>query len=215
MGEKTENGEGAIALSPFGFCNGRRRRLARIELDDQRNVADDGDEVALGDFIDPHARHVAVERQVRDVLGIGKGFLDARQLLALGLDADKIAGLASVTWHINTLAIDENVAVGDKLAGGIDGARQTAAQDDGIQAHFQHLQEIVAGVALLALGLVEIVAQLALMDVVLSAQLLLFHQLAFVVRQFAAEVLHTTMRTGWVRLGFHDFGRFGGQGDPQ
>ena len=112
-------------------------------------------------------------------------FLHAQLLLRLLGKLDRVTGLDLVGRQVYRLAIDQDATVRHQLARGRAGDRETHAVDDVVQASFQQLQQVLAGVALLGRGLLVVVAELALQQAVDTLDLLLFTQLGGVVGQLA------------------------------
>ena len=106
-------------------------------------------------------------------MGAGRGDLEGRHHLGARADLDGLAGLDPEGGAVDDLAVDEDVAVDDDLAGLGDGAGEARAQDEGVQAHLEQLDEGLTGQALAATGLLEDALKLGLADAVLGAQALL------------------------------------------
>ena len=118
-----------------------------------------------------------------------QGLQDQRQLAALGLDLNLVAVLHHVGRDVHPLAVHQDMAVVHELAGGEDGRHELGAVDHRVQAALQHLDEVLAGVALAAPGLLVIAAELALADVaVVALQLLLGGELGAEIRRLAAAL---------------------------
>ena len=85
--------------------------------------------------------------------------------------------------------VDLDVAVVDELTGREHGRHEFHAIDDGVQTAFENADQMFAGVALLADGLVVVAAELALADVaVIALQLLLRLKLNAEVRRLLAPL---------------------------
>src|SRR3546814_14953160 len=74
-------------------------------------------------------------------------------------------------------AVDRDAAVRNQLARGRAGHGEAHAVDDVVQAGFEQLQQVLAGVALPGRGLLVVVAELALEQAVDALDLLLLTQL--------------------------------------
>src|SRR5690606_21052580 len=91
----------------------------------------------------------------------------------LRLDLDGLAGRHAEGGAVHQLAVDQDVAVHDGLAGLEDGAGEAGAQDERVQAHLQQLDHRLAGQARLLLGVQVGTVHLLLAEGVLRAQTLL------------------------------------------
>ena len=89
---------------------------------------------------------------------------------------DELARLHAEGRAVDDLAVDEDVAVHDELAGLRDGAGEAGAEHEGVEAHLEQLDQVLTGQAVGAAGLVERDAELLLADAVLGAQTLLLAQ---------------------------------------
>src|SRR5690606_7483189 len=164
--------------------------LLRVELDDQRFV-DLGRQVgAVRDRLEHAGELLRVDldprrRQVH-LRGDGQRLLHAELLLRLLRQGDRVTGLDLVRRQVHELAVDGHAAVADQLARGRAGHGEAHAVDDVVQAGLQHLQEVLAGVALAGGGLLVIVAELALQQAIDALDLLLLAKLERVVRELAA-----------------------------
>ena len=114
------------------------------------------------------------------------GDLEGNRRLRLRLDLQGLAGLHAERGAVDDLAVNEDVTVHDELAGLLDGAGEASAQDEGVEAHLEQLDQVLTGQAGGATGLFEGAAQLRLTDTVLRAQTLLFLQTNGVVGVLAA-----------------------------
>src|SRR5690606_34541813 len=164
--------------------------LLRVQLDDQRFV-DVGGQVGtvrhglehagelLGVDLDPRGREVHLR-------GHRQRLLHAKLLLRLLGQRDRVARLDLVGRQVDQLAVHGHAAVADQLARGRAGDGEAHAVDDVVQAGLQHLQEVLAGVALAGRRLLVIVAELALEQAVDALDLLLLAKLQGVVGQLAA-----------------------------
>src|SRR5690606_32431971 len=143
-----------------------------------------------GHRLDDAAELVRVDRDPRrgqvHRRGNGQRFLHAELLLGTLGQRDRVARLHLVRRQVDRLAVDRDATVRDQLARGRAGDREAHAVDDVVQAGFQQLQQVLAGVALLRRGLLVVVAELALEQAVDALDLLLLAQLGGVVGQLAA-----------------------------
>ncbi len=104
--------------------------------------------------------------------------------------------LELIRGDVDFLAVDEEMAVVDELAGLGPGGGETGAPDDVVEPLLEQAQQVLTGDATLAVGHLVVAAELALEDPVHGAQLLLLPQLEHVVALLdpAAAVL-----AGWIR----------------
>ena len=109
-----------------------------------------------------------------------------RHVAAALLDLDEVAVGQARGRSVEALAVHEHVAVGDALARLVDRAGEARAQDDGVEATFEVLDQVVVGAPGTAGGLVERAAHLLLGDEVLGAQALLLAQPAAVLGEHVA-----------------------------
>jgi hypothetical protein len=87
----------------------------------------------------------------------------------LSVDVDLLSWLYAERWAVNTLAVDEDVTVYNHLTSLSDGTCETCTEHQGVEAHFQKLNQVLTGQAFGTLCLSEGLAQLCLADTVLSA----------------------------------------------
>src|SRR3546814_14664500 len=95
-------------------------------------------------------------------------------------------------------AVDRDAAVRNQLARGRAGHGEAHAVDDVVQAGFEQLQQVLAGVALPGRGLLVVVAELALEQAVDALDLLLLTQLGGVVGQLAATGVGRAVLAGFL-----------------
>src|SRR3546814_12343823 len=86
---------------------------------------------------------------------------------------DRVAGLDLVRRQVDRGAVDRDAAVRDQLARGRAGHGEAHAVDDVVQAGFEQLPQVLAGVALPGRGLLVVVAELALEQAADDVDLLL------------------------------------------
>ena len=116
----------------------------------------------------------------------GQRFLHAQLALGALAQRDLVARAHLVRGQVDLLAIDANRRVRDELACLRAGHREAHAVDDVVQTRFEHAQQVLAGIALLARGLLVIRVELALEQAIDALDLLLLAQLHAVVRDAAA-----------------------------
>src|SRR5687767_6220464 len=102
--------------------NGSRRHARRepagsagVVLDDEGDLADDRNLLALGDLIHPHAPLVLVEREVRRRPSVLQRAKEGRQLATLRREGDDVSRLEPARWDRAALAVDREVPVGYPL----------------------------------------------------------------------------------------------------
>ena len=112
-----------------------------------------------------------------------------------------------------SLAVDEDVAVHDELAGLRGGAGEAGTQHEGVQTHLEQLDQVLTGQAVGAAGLVERDAHLLLADAVLGAQTLLLAEADGVVAVLLA--LGAAVLTGSVGTLLEVLGGLRGERDAE
>ena len=75
--------------------------------------------------------------------------------LGLRLDVDQLARLDAERGAVDELAVDEDVAVHDHLAGLRRGAGEAGTQHEGVETHLEQLDQVLTGQALRLAGLFE------------------------------------------------------------
>src|SRR5882672_3391560 len=107
--------------------------------------------------------------------------MDHRQLAALVPNLNGVSDAQQEGRYVHLAAVHTEVPVPDELAGLGAVVRETEPEDHVVETALQHLQQHLAGHALGARRLLEVVAELALHDAVHAARLLLLAQLRTVV----------------------------------
>src|SRR6478735_11409455 len=136
----------------------------RVVLDDELDVTDDRHLGALGATHETGLELVELDLEVAGNGGQNLGVTAERRhleglgALALGLDVDELARLHAERRAVDELAVDEDVAVHDELAGLRRGAGETGAQHESVETHLEELDQVLTGQTLLAAGFVEGVA---------------------------------------------------------
>src|SRR5690606_31180656 len=160
----------------------RLESARRVVLDDELDVTRDGNLGTLGATHEAGLQLVELDLEVarglREHVHVATGGGDLERLgrLRALLHVDELARLHAERGAVDDLAVDEDVAVHDELAGLGRGAGEAGAQHERVEAHLEQLDEILTGQARLTTGLVEDDAQLLLADAVLLAQTLLLAQ---------------------------------------
>src|SRR5690606_7963180 len=162
-----------------GLSRRGEERSARVVLDDHLDVDRDGDLGALGARDELGLQLGQLDGEVggdrREHVGVPAlgGDLEGLHGLRLRLDLDGLAGRDAEGGAVHQLAVDQDVAMHDGLAGLEDGAGEAGAQDERVQAHLQQLDHRLAGQARLLLGVQVGAVHLLLAEGVLRAQTLL------------------------------------------
>src|SRR3954447_25957110 len=124
--------------------------VLRVELDDQllredrvdlrtgRELVDEDREAALDDL------HPRRDRAVAERLA---GQLERERLHRLLAHGDDVELLEAVRRHVDALAVDLEVAVGDELTGRPTRTGETRAVDDVVEPRLEDGQEVVTGLA--------------------------------------------------------------------
>jgi hypothetical protein len=105
-----------------------------------------------------------------------------------GLEGDDVALADPVARDGDPLAVDQHVAVADELAGLAAAGAPAGPEDHVVEAQLEVAQQVLAGDAGLAAGLLVEVAELLLQEPVDAAGLLLLAQLGQVLRALAHAV---------------------------
>src|SRR5215210_3189338 len=166
---------------PLGLCGS-----AAVELDDQLLLDRELDVLARWQAQHPAAHVLGIKLEpLRDATA-PRG-LDARPdhrvLTAALLDHDGLVGLDLVRGDADLAAVHQHVAVADELPRLGPRSREAEAVDDVVEPPLQHHQEVLAGDALAAVGLLEIVAELALEHAIDALDLLLLAELQAVAQR--------------------------------
>src|SRR5690606_13221 len=116
-------------------------------------------------------------------------------------DLDDVTGTEAVRRDVDTLTVDQDVAVGHELAGLAARVRDAEAADYVVEPRVEAQQEHRAGGTLGAFGLYEEVMELPLAHVVVDAQLLLLAQTHTVIARLTTATLPVLARG--VRMCLH------------
>ena len=129
-------------------ADSQRKRLLRVELDDQLLLQRHIDLRALGQLVNQDAQAArddlqpAGDRTVADGLASNLERQRAQRLL---LDIDDVVLRDAVAGDVDLHAVDGEVAVADQLAGLTTGTGQTGAVHDVVQTGLEDAQQVVAG----------------------------------------------------------------------
>src|SRR3954452_5622511 len=163
-------------------------RLLGVQLDDQLLLDRRRDLRALGIAQDLGGQRVVIGlqpgRNGRDQLGrptdrVGGGRAQ--------LDRDHVLGTYLVGGDVDAAPVDQPVSVADQLTRLAPRGGEAEAHEDVVEARLEQAQQVLAGDALLAGGLVVVGAELLLQHLVVAARLLLLAQL-----QPVLGLAHTT-----------------------
>src|SRR3954447_3420565 len=157
---------------------GRGKSLLRIELDDELLLDRRGDLRALGPAQHLRGELVVVRLQPCGDLGDELGRVtDHRLDIAAGLEGDHVVLPHLTGGDVAPAAVDRPVAVADQLARLAARRGESEAHEDVVEPALEDPQQVLAGDALLAGGLLVVVAELLLEHAVVAASLLLLPQL--------------------------------------
>ncbi len=126
---------------------------------------------------------------------------------------DELARLHAERRAVDELAVDEDVAVHDELAGLGGRAGEAGAEHERVETHLEQLDQVLTGQALGTAGLGERDLDLRLADAVLGAQALLLAQTDRVVAVLLA--LGAAVLAGGVRALLEELDRLRREGDAQ
>ena len=118
----------------------------------------------------------------------------------LFVDGEDVTGLQTEAGAVADLAVHENVAMADDLAGCEDRGGQTAAIDSGDESHFEVGQKLVASVAETALGVAVDEGELMLGQIIEGLELLFLQEQLTIGGELHAA-LGRTMLAGWICFG--------------
>lgn len=121
--------------------------------------------------------HSQIFRSCRRIVD---GFLDLDVVFGTFADGDHVAGLYESARRIAADAIYGEMAVGNILACGKNGARKTHAEDEGVQAGFEKNHQVVACRTVTTVGFGISLCHLGFGNVVGEAETLLFDKLLLV-----------------------------------
>src|SRR5690606_17195376 len=195
------------------------RDSASVVLDDELDLALHGDLGALRATREDRAQLLELDAQVardggEDVAVRARGGdLERRRRLALRLDLEGLAGLHAERRAVDDLAVDEDVAVRDRLARLQDGAGEAGAQHERVETGLEVLDERLTGQTLVLAGLLVRTRELLLAEHVLGAQTLLLAQTDRVVGLGAAA--GPAVLTRGVRALLEVLDGLRGEGDAQ
>ena len=97
----------------------------------------------------------------------GEGFhVLADHILDLVLEGDDVAGLQRDAWLVRLLAVDEDMAVHDRLPGRPDRSDESTSSQDVVEALFKELQQQLAGVAFASACFGDVASELLFKEVV-------------------------------------------------
>src|SRR3954449_702719 len=199
--------EGLCAMSKdLPSCQGRplydvhevvRWCLLRVELDDvlflDRGVDDltgrhgvDQDAHPVGDDLDPGRDRTAA--------GLGAGDDERRHLHARRTHLDDVVLADEERRDVDLLAIDQEVAVLDQLAGHVTAVREAGAVDDVVEPTLEQLEKVLAGLAGPPVGFLVVAAELLLEHAVDARALLLLPLLQEVLGVLGATATVLTRR---------------------
>ena len=194
--------------------------LARcVVLNDELNFTGHGDLGALGatkergvKLVDLYLKVGGKRRENLDVTTSG-GNLERLHALAARLDVHELSWLHAEGRTVYKLAINENVTVNDELTSLSGRAGKTSANDEGVETHFEELDQVLTGQALRATSFLEDNLQLSFANAVLGTKTLLLPETNGIVRVGLA--LGAAVLTGSVGTLLEILGCLGGQCDAE
>src|SRR5690606_37348979 len=154
----------------------RRCGLLRVELDDELFLHLRVDLLTLGQGVheDAEVRRDDLEpRRNLALAGLGVRDDERRHLAGLVAHLDDVVGRHPVARDVDLLAVDGDVTVAHQLAGHVAALGQTRAVHHVVQTALEDRQQVLTCLALLAVGLFVVVAELLLEDAVDARALLL------------------------------------------
>src|SRR6476620_5963426 len=173
--------EGVSTGTPSQAVGGAGRgSQLRVVLDDELLLDREVDLRPGRELVDedPHATGHGLEPGGDDALAVGLASHDERgHLQRLLADVDDVVSRDLVRRDVDLLAVDQEVAVNDQLAGVAAGAGEAGTVDDVVQAALEQLEQVVTGLAGATVRLGVVVGELLLEHAVGEAGLLLLLEL--------------------------------------
>ncbi len=108
---------------------------------------------------------------------VSRAITSGVQVQRLRLDVDDVVRRHAVAGDVHLLAVDQEMAVDDQLAGLAPGGREAGPVDDVVETRLEDDQQVVTGLAGEALGLLVVATELLLEHAVGVASLLLLLEL--------------------------------------
>src|SRR5690554_449206 len=182
----------------------------RVVLDDQLDFTGHGNFGTLRTARQAHLElvefNLEVARGLRQEVDVtaGRSNLERLHALAARVNGDQLAGLDAERRAVDTLSVNDDVAVHDHLAGLCRGAGDRSADQDGVETHFEQLDQVLTGQSLGATSFLEDDLELCLANAVLGTQALLLAKADSVVTvglALGAAVLSRRVRTLLEALG--------------
>ncbi len=171
-----------------------RSEKAVVVLDDLGFLDVLGEFVSLGEADEFTEELLGIDGHKADGSGFGiEGLLDHFEGAGL-LKGDLVADGAEVGGDVNLLAIDQDVAMVDELAGPSTGAGESHTIDEIVQTGLEDAEEGKTSDGRFLLRDEEETAELAFVDTIEGAKLLLLSQLDAVFRGFPLAVLAVLAR---------------------
>src|SRR4051794_25030164 len=169
------------------WCAPERRRYAApgwcllaVELDDELLLDRRVDDLPGREGVHEDAHPVRDDLDPgRDgtLPGLGAGDDERRELQRALAHLDDVVVAHPERRDVDLLAVDGDVAVAHQLAGHVAGLREARAVDHVVETALEDAQEVLAGLALAAVGLVVVAPELLLQDAVDAGALLLLAHL--------------------------------------
>ena len=115
--------------------------------------------------------NIKVARNRRQNVDVSAGCCNLERLraFALRVHVNQLTWLNAERRAVDALTVDQDVTVNNHLTSLGDGAGDAGTQNDGVETHFEKLDQVLTGQAVGTLGLLEGLAKLCLADAVLGA----------------------------------------------
>ena len=183
-------------------CPAARRTekaLLAVELDDHLLLHLGVDHLARGQRVHEHPHPVRVDLEPRRhgaLAGLGPGDDERRHLVGLLPHRDDVVLADPGAGDVQLLAVDQDVAVPDQLAGHVAGLGEAGAVHDVVDPALQDAQQVLAGLARAAVRLLVVAPELLLQDAVDARSLLLLAHLQEVLALLDPGAAVLTRRVG-------------------
>src|SRR4051794_26596059 len=173
--------------------------LLRVELDDELLLHGGVDDLPRGQPVHEDAHPVRDDLEPgrhRPLAGHRPGDDERGELEGAVPDLDDVVLGHPVARDVDLDPVDEEVAVPHELAGGVAGRGEAGPVDDVVEAGLEDAQEVLAGPAGSAVGLLVVAAELLLEDAVDARGLLLLAHLQQVLALLRARAAVLTRGVG-------------------
>src|SRR3954469_14315999 len=185
--------------SPASVRRGRVTALLRVELDDELLLHGGVDDLPRGQPVHEDAHPVGddLEPGRHDPLaGHRPGDHEGGELERALPHLDDVVLAHPVAGDVDLDAVHQEVAVPDELAGHVPGRREAGPVDDVVEPRLEDAQQVLAGLAGPAVGLLVVATELLLEDAVDARGLLLLAHLQQVLALLRARAPVLTRGVG-------------------